>query len=162
MNIELAERTEEHVRTYFERTRDPEIQAMLPQATVTVEEALKGYRKTLLPNADSYGRTIYVDGVYAGDIWCYGIAHEDTPGAMLSYCLFEKSLWGRGIATRALKLFLGEVVPRYDLRSIGAFAYAANRASARVVEKNGFVLVECFAEDGVESVYYEKNVGGKG
>lgn len=56
--IELRERTERHVRIYFARTRDPEIQAMLPQAASTVEEALESYGKTLLPGADSFGRTI--------------------------------------------------------------------------------------------------------
>lgn len=159
--IELRERTERHVRIYFARTRDPEIQAMLPQAASTVEEAVESYGKTLLPGADSFGRTIYVDGVYVGDIWCYGIHSEETPDAMLSYCLFEKTLWGRGIATEALRLFLEEIVRRYDLRTAGAFAYAANRASLGVLEKNGFALVECFVEDGVKSVYYQKDVGGK-
>ena len=30
MQVELRERTEENVRVYFERTRDPEIQARIP------------------------------------------------------------------------------------------------------------------------------------
>ncbi|MGN0999247.1 MAG: GNAT family N-acetyltransferase [Faecousia sp.] len=161
MNIELRERTEEHVRIYFARTRDPEIQALLPQAAATVEEALESYRKTLLPHADSFGRTIYADGAYVGDIWCYGIDSNDEPNAMLSYCLFEKLLWGRGITTAAVKQFLADITVRFGLRSVGAFGYCANKASLRVLEKNGFAMAERFFEDGVASAYYQKNMGDK-
>ena len=81
MRIELRERTEENVRTYFARTRDPAIQAVLPQASRTVEQALEAYRKSLAPGSASYGRTIWAEGTYVGDIWCYGIHQE--PAAFL-------------------------------------------------------------------------------
>ena len=157
MKVELKERTESHVRTYFGRTQDTEIQAMLPQSASTVEQALENYRRTLLPNAASYGRTIYADGVYAGDIWCYCIDLSEEPNAMLSYCLFEKSLWGKGITTEALHQFLADIVPRFGLKSVGAFTYSANAPSIRVLLKNGFAVVEAFSENGVLSKYLQKN-----
>lgn len=157
MKVELKERTEHHVRTYFEKVQDAQIQAMLPQSAATVEQALENYRKTLLPNTTSYGRTICVDGVYAGDIWCYCIDHDEEPNAMLSYCLFEKNLWGKGITTEALRQFLADVVPRFGLRSVGAFTYSANAPSIRVLLKNDFAEVEAFMEDGVLSKYLQKN-----
>lgn len=157
MKVELRERTEEHVRIYFEKTRDAAVCTMLPQAAATVEQAVEDYRRTRLPGAASYGRTIYVDGAYVGDIWCYCIDRRETPNAMLSYCLFEKALWGRGITTLAVKRFLADAVPRYGLKTVGAFSYCANGASLRVLEKNGFARVETFAEDGVESAYYQKD-----
>lgn len=155
MKISLASRTAEHVRIYFARTQTPEITRMLPQKAKTVEEALQDFEKTQLPDARSYGRTIYADGRYVGDIWCYGIDHSDTPNAMLSYCLFERDVWGCGVASEAVRLFLMEVRERFQLESIGAFTYAANAASMRVLEKNGFALLEQFEEDGVESCYYQ-------
>ncbi len=154
--IELRERTEEHVRIYFEKTQDAQIASMLPQAAQTVEQAVENFRKTLLSGAASYGRTIYVDGAYAGDIWCYCIDLDDEPNAMLSYCLFEKKLWNKGIATEAVELFLADIISRFGLKSVGAFAYCSNVASLRVMEKNGFRQVETFLEDGVESAYYQK------
>lgn len=156
MTIELRERTEDHVRTYFERTRDPEIQAMLPQTAQSAEQAVADYRKTLMPGATSFGRTIYADGAYIGDVWCYCLDPDDEPNAMLSYCVFEKSLWGRGIATEALRQFLTEIVPRFSLKTAGAFAFCANGASLRVLEKNGFTKKEEFTEEGVLSAYYQK------
>ena len=53
MWIELRERTEEEVRTYFARTRDPDIQAVLPQTSRTVEQALEAYRQSLAPGSAS-------------------------------------------------------------------------------------------------------------
>lgn len=159
MKIELRERMEAHVRIYFEKTRDAEIQATLPQTAATVEQAVEDYRKTRLPGATSYGRTIYVDDAYVGDIWCYCIDRNDEPNAMLSYCLFEKMLWGKGITTVAVKQFFDDIVPRFGLNSVGALAYCANVSSLRVLEKNGFAMVETFAEDGVESAYCQKNTG---
>lgn len=156
MKICLKDRTEAHVRTYFARTCDPEIIFMIPQTAETVEEAVADFQKTQLPGAASFGRTIYADDVYIGDIWCYCIDSNEEPNAMISYCIFEKSLWGKGVATEALRQFLREIVPRFSLQSAGAFAYCENRASTRVLEKNGFKKLEEFTEDGVLSAYYQK------
>ena len=158
MTVELKERAEAHVRTYFARTRDPEIQTLIPQTAQTVEQAVADYEKTLLPGATSFGRTVYADGIYVGDIWCYCIDLAEEPNAMVSYCLFEKALWGNGIATEALKQFELEIVPRFCLKSLGAFAYCDNIPSIRVLEKNGFEKMEEFTEDGRRSAYYQKEV----
>lgn len=158
MRLELKERTADHVRTYFSRTRDPEIRAVLPQTAQTVEQAVADFEKTLLPGATSFGRTIYADGAYAGDIWCYCIDPEEEPNAMISYCLFEKELWNKGIATEALRQFELEIVPRFALKSLGAFTYCDNISSIRVLEKNGFAKMEEFTEDGRRSVYYQKEI----
>ena len=153
MRIELRERTEEDVRTYFARTRDPAIQAVLPQASRTVEQALEAYRQSLAPGSASYGRTIWAEGTYVGDIWCYGIHQEPDPDAMLSFCIFAKERWGQGIATQALRQFLAGIVPRFGLRRIGAFLYEDNAASRRVLEKAGFALQERWIEEGRASLY---------
>lgn len=155
MNITLRDRTVETVAIYFERAQQPEIKQMIPQKATTVEEALADFEKTKLPGATSYGRTIYADGHYIGDVWIYGIDVDDKPDAMLSYCVFEKELWGKGAATAGVRLFLKEVRDRYGLKTVGAFTYAANAASIRVLEKNGFSLVESFSEDGILSRYYQ-------
>lgn len=156
MIISLHERTEAHVCTYFQHTQDAEITAMLPSSAETVEDALAMFRRTQEPGASSFGRTIYADGVYVGDVWCYAIQQEETPNAMLSYCIFDKNCWGRGVATEAVRLFLAEVKARYGLRRVGAFAYADNAASLRVLEKNGFRCVEEFEEEGCRSAYWER------
>ena len=156
MTIELRERTEDHVRIYFERTRDPEIQAMIPQTAKTAEEAVAQFEKTLLPGATSFGRTVYAEGNYVGDVWCYCINPAEVPNAMVSYCVFDKTLWGSGIATEAVKQFLEEIVSKLDLKSVGAFTYCDNIPSIRVLEKNGFGKMEEFTDDGRLSGYFQK------
>ena len=155
MKITLHPRTEETVRIYFENAQQPAIRRTLPQKAQTVEEALADFRKTQLPGATSDGRTIRLDGQYVGDVWIYAIGPADTPNAMLSYCVFEEN-WGKGIATEAVGLFLAEEAEKYGLVTVGAFTYAENTASIRVLEKNGFTLEETFMEDGVASRYYQR------
>lgn len=154
MTVTLRERTEKTAAVYFRRTQTPVIRRTLPQKARTLEEALSDYRRTREPGASSYGRTIYADGRYAGDVWCYCIDRGGDPQAMVSYCVFARELWGKGVATEALRLFLAEIREQFGLGRVGAFTYAANRASVRVLEKNGFRLAQSFTEEGVESGYY--------
>ena len=155
MQISLGIRTADTVRIYFEKANRPEIKKVLPQKAQTVEEALEDFEKTLLPNAQSYGRTIYVDERYVGDIWCFGIDLNGEPNAMVSYCIFETDLWGKGIATEALRLFIEEISQTFNLKSLGAFTYSENIASVKVLEKNGFQVAEEFEEEGVWSKYLQ-------
>ena len=69
MKIELRERTAGHVRVYFEQTQDEQIERMLPRSVESLEQALANFEATLLPGAASFGRTIYADGRYVGDVW---------------------------------------------------------------------------------------------
>ncbi len=155
MDIMLGSRTAESAERSFERMNTEAIRATLPLKARTVEEAVADFHASQRPGASSYGRTIWADGTYVGDVWCYGIDPDGTPGAMVSYCVFEPSLWGQGVASQALGLFLSEIVPRFGLKTLGAFTFTDNISSIRVLEKNGFRLVEEFTEDGVSSRYYQ-------
>ena len=158
MRVELRDRTEKHVRIYFERTRDEDIRRLCPQKAKTVEEAVDDFRETMKPGARSFGQTVYADGEYVGDVWLYCIHEEDEPDAMLSFCLFEKRVWGRGIMTQAARMLLEESRTRFALKTVGAFTDSENRGSARVLEKNGFALMERFYDGGREAGYYEKRM----
>ena len=155
MIVTLEKRTADSVRTYFDKANRPEIKQVLPQKAKTLEEALADYEQTLLPNAESFGQTVYVDGKYVGDVWCYCMDMDEEPNCMLSFCIFEREYWSRGIATAAVKMFIRNICARFHVKTIGAFAFANNRASIRVLEKNGFVVMEEFEEDGVLSKYLQ-------
>ena len=157
MSVEvcLRERTADHVVIYFQKARSPEIRKWLPQQAQTLEQALEAYRRTLLPGATSFGRTIYADGVYVGDIWCYCIDPHETPNCMLSLCIFDGRYRSCGIGTQAVGLFVREILQRDKIRTIGAFSFADNAASIRVLEKNGFRVLETFVEDARESCYLQ-------
>lgn len=155
MKIQLENRNEETVRIYYERVQDSEIKELLPQKAQTVEEAIEDYKETLYPDAKSYGRIILAEGRYIGDVWCYGITKTERPNAMLSFCIFEKEFWSKGIASIAVNLFLEEIQKKYGFKTVGAFAYLENTASIRVLKNNGFIVKEMFAEERKESAYLE-------
>ncbi len=56
----------------------------------------------------------------------------------VGYRLLERH-WGRGIATRAVGLMVDYLFGRTDIEIITASTMVENRASARVLEKNGFI-----------------------
>lgn len=104
---------------------------------------------------------IEVEGVAAGGI---GIdpgqdVHRQTAG--LGYWLAEE-FWGRGIMTEAVTAFTDFWFDTFPLRRIYAEAYANNSASARVLEKAGFVfegrLKNNVIKDGklLDSLFYAK------
>ena len=157
MRIDLKDRTADTVVTYFQATRAPEVRKYLPQKAATETEALADFEKTQQPGSTSYGRTIYVDGNYIGDVWCYCI-QQDEPNAMVSYCIFDKEYWFKGIATEALRMFLAEIAEKFSLKSVGAFTYSANKSSIKVLLKNGFTDAESFVEDGIESKYFQRGI----
>lgn len=96
MELELRPRTQQEVRIYFARTPDPEIQARIPQRSQTVEQALEDYRRSLAPGADSYGRTVWADGVYVGDVWCYCSTPSPTPTPWSAIASLKRTAGGRG------------------------------------------------------------------
>lgn len=77
-------------------------------------------------------RVIIVEGGLAGNIGCFKLHELDSVGYWI-----KKEWWGRGVATRALSLFLDEV----QTRPLYARASSSNTASVRVLEKCGFELL---------------------
>ena len=56
---------------------------------------------------------------------------------------------------QTLWLLIAEIVPKFNPTTLGAFTFASNIASIRVLEKNGFTKWEEFEEDGVLSCYLQ-------
>ncbi|HEX2838213.1 MAG TPA: GNAT family N-acetyltransferase [Phycisphaerales bacterium] len=77
-------------------------------------------------------RVIEVDGVIVGGVSCFQAEGRDALGYWIA-----KQHWGRGIASRAVALFLA-VETR---RPLHATARRTNTRSLRVLEKCGFRLV---------------------
>lgn len=155
MDIMLKTRTREHVMTFWNKVQDEEIKRLFPFSIESLEKALILFEDSLKEDALSYGKVIYFEGKYIGDIWCYGIDESNEKMAMLSVVIFKKELWGKGIATEVLKVFIGEVFNKYDIEKIGAFTYSNNYGSIGLLKKVGFSEIETFVEDGIESIYFE-------
>ncbi|WP_454053135.1 GNAT family N-acetyltransferase [Clostridium sp. Marseille-Q7071] len=155
MDIILKTRRTDHVVTFWEKTQDEEIKKLFPFSIKSLDEALRLFEESLKEDALSYGKVIYFEGKYVGDIWCYSIDESNEKMSMLSVVIFEKELWGKGIATEVTKAFVKEVFNKFDIEKIGAFTYSNNYGSIGLLEKVGFVRIETFVEDGIESMYFE-------
>jgi ribosomal-protein-alanine N-acetyltransferase len=85
------------------------------------------------------------DGRFLG--WC-GLHrwNPDHRSASLGYC-FGESAWGHGYATEAARALLRWAFGSLDLNRVQAEADTRNGASARVLEKLGFVREGTLRED---------------
>lgn len=76
-------------------------------------------------------------GEFCGLAEFYGLrddAHKISVGYRLRECC-----WGRGVATRAVGLMVAYLYGQTDIEIITASTMVENIASARVLEKNGFI-----------------------
>lgn len=112
-----------------------------------------------VPRLPGFSRWVW-DGGFCGVVnmrWQPGTAA--LPAHVLGHAGYGVVPWRRreGIATRALGLLLAEVAP-IGLPFVELTVDPANRASIRVIEANGGVLVERFAKDaaygGAEALRY--------
>ena len=85
------------------------------------------------------------DKVFIGWI-TFNSWNPDFRSASLGYCLRETA-WGNGYATEAARALLQWSFDALDLNRVQAEADTRNAASARVLEKLGFVLEGTLRED---------------
>jgi RimJ/RimL family protein N-acetyltransferase len=85
------------------------------------------------------------DGVFLG--WCVlGRWNPDYRSAALGFCLNEAA-WGHGYATEAARAVLQWAFDTLDLNRVQAEVDTRNAASARVLEKLGFLREGTLRED---------------
>ena len=152
--MELRDRTLTHVHEFYKQIKDDEIQRMFPFGSMDLGEHIAMYKNALKPDASSFGKVIYSNGSYIGDIWCYNIDEDNEQMALLSIVIFNKSCWSKGIGPWAITEFTDLLFQRYAIEEIGAFTYANNQRSRQALINSGFCEVESFVENGETSYYY--------
>jgi RimJ/RimL family protein N-acetyltransferase len=131
--IELRDVTESDLALFFEHQCDPQASQM---AAFTAKdpsdktEFMAHWAKIMADESITI-KTILADGQVAGHV----LVHNWFGEPEVSYWLGREH-WGKGIASRALVLFLEQVIER------PLFARVAkdNQASLRVLQKCGFVI----------------------
>ena len=94
---------------------------------------------------DSLILGIFMENRFRGLIEVYSYRapiHKASTG----YRLLQEE-WGKGIATEALKIIIDELLLRRGIEIITASTMLENRASAHVLRKNGFTLVNHAVEE---------------
>jgi RimJ/RimL family protein N-acetyltransferase len=140
--VELREVREADLPIFYEHQRDPEATAVAVFPAREWDAFLKHWTTTVLGNPTNLMRTIVADGAVAGYVGSW--SGDDK--RLVAYWL-GRELWGRGVATAALRAFLREEATR----PIHAFVAASNVGSRRVLERAAFVVVDRHVgADGVE------------
>jgi RimJ/RimL family protein N-acetyltransferase len=80
---------------------------------------------------------IAVDGAAAGAVGLHLKKDVRRRVAEIGYWLGEE-LWGRGIATEAVRAVTGHALAQFDLVRLYAGVFEGNQASMRVLEKAGY------------------------
>ena len=85
---------------------------------------------------------IFLAGTHVGNIKL-GPVDKLSKVASISYIVGNRSVWGRGIATRAIAAIVRFAFDELGLEKITAGSYAENTGSIRALEKNGFRREGC-------------------
>lgn len=112
----------------FEHQRDPEANRLADFPPRDRDAFMAHWQKILL-NPDVVARAIWVGDRLVGNIGAF----DQHDRRLVGYWI-DRAWWGRGIATRALTLFLEEETTR----PLHAVVAGHNLPSARVLEKCGF------------------------
>jgi RimJ/RimL family protein N-acetyltransferase len=145
----------------FHLMADPRVMEFLPDRF----EDLAEMEEVLAWLIGNYGRPDFVrltykleyESLFAGWI-SLGPLPSDETKMEVAYAVLP-SLWGRGLASLALKAFLRVLVPTVHAGEVFAEVDEANLGSLKVLERNSFVRVGGFrsAEDGAKLVFrYER------
>ena len=122
--------------SFFDSQRDEEANKM---AAFTAKDphdrgAFDAHWSRILADPAIVNRTVLVDDAVAGHVAAY--QDPDLGGLEVTYWL-DRSFWGGGVATSALRLFLDVV----GQRPLYARCAETNPASVRVLQKCGFAVV---------------------
>jgi RimJ/RimL family protein N-acetyltransferase len=131
MNVSLRPLADEDLDAIYEQVTDPE---SIRMAAFTAEDwtdrrAFLERTARLRADMSVSHRVIDVDGVAAGTIGSFRVDDK----LEVTYWV-DRTLWGKGIASAALRILLAET----DERPVYARAASDNAGSLRVLEKAGF------------------------
>lgn len=144
--VSLREVEDADLDVFFANQQDPQSYAMAGFPPRNRDAFFEHWAK-IRADPSTVNRTIVADGRVAGDI----VSWEQDGQRALGYWV-SRELWGQGVASRALALFLGVVTHR----PLYAHVVVHNAGSIRVLEKCGFRRdgPPVMAPDGVEEWSY--------
>lgn len=141
-NLVLKQITQEDAQALTELVQNQNVYRYLP--TFLFEKQYDDIHTVIDKLYDECFRESIILGVYRDGMFC-GIAEmygyrDDLHKISIGYRALE-NFWGQEIASEALQMMIEYLYNETDIEIITASTMLANKASARVLEKNGFMLV---------------------
>jgi [ribosomal protein S5]-alanine N-acetyltransferase len=145
---------------YVDWLRDPEVNRYLE--TRWVDQTLETVRAFVeATEQDSASHLLaIIDNASLAHIGNIKIGPVSTHhhSADISYFIGERSFWGRGYATEAIRRASAFGFERLELHRLQAGLYASNVASARALEKAGYVREAVFEQQLAGATGWEDHV----
>ena len=125
-------------RRYVDWLNDPEVNRFLETRwQVQTLASIKNFVMEQITNEDVRMMAITLDDQHIGNLKIGPVNRHHGYGD-LSYFIGERSLWGKGYATKAVELAVSIAFNDLKLHRLQAGIYARNQASERVLIRNGF------------------------
>jgi RimJ/RimL family protein N-acetyltransferase len=131
-DVVLRDVTEGDLAIFFEHQRDP-VANRMADFPPRDRDAFRAHWTKILADESVTKKTILFDGRVAGNV----VSFEQDGEREVGYWI-GREYWGRGVATKALSVFLSRVEVR---RPLHAGVAKHNLASKRVLEKCGFTVI---------------------
>ena len=141
-SVRLRDVVEDDLPIFFEHQRDPVANEMAAFSARDRQAFTEHWTANILGDDAVRKRTILLDGDVVGNVLSWEMSGDTLVGYWIG-----RAYWGKGVASRALALFLMEV----DERPLHAHVATHNAGSRRVLEKCGFRIVreQTIEESGV-------------
>lgn len=149
--LHLINISEEHAEGFFHLRTDDEVMRYIEvERPKSVQEALEVIRDNYIPKWQrNEGITWAIhskkDNTYIGNIGLFRTLPEHHR-AEIGYTLFPE-FWGKGLMSEALKVVLRYGFEDMKLHSIEANINPENSASAKILDRHGFVREAYFKEN---------------
>tara|TARA_A100000171_G_scaffold52249_2_gene69746 strand:- start:672 stop:1142 length:471 start_codon:yes stop_codon:yes gene_type:complete len=130
--VELREPVLDDFERIFPLTQDPAANTMAKIFPRTREAFAKQWER-MVHGDDTQTRLIVLEGEVVGCINSFQVEDETQVGYMIA-----QAHWGKGIGSRALKLF----IELFEHRPLIAHVAKSNIGSCRILEKCGFIKTE--------------------
>lgn len=129
--IRLRDVIQSDLPIFFEHQLEPNATKMAAFPARDEESFMKHWSK-IMTDESVLIQTILFNNQVVGNILCFEMEGEKEIGYWLG-----KEFWGKGIASEAVRQFLGQVMKR----PLYAHVTKHNRASQKVLEKCGFKVI---------------------
>lgn len=128
-DVRLRDVAEEDLNVFFEQAQDSEAQRRSKYVPRERDGFMSHWATKVLREPTVFVQTVTVDGETAGHVVAWWVSERRFIGYWLG-----RRFWGRGVGTKALRLFLQEETAR----PLYADPFVGNTGSVRLLEKVGF------------------------
>ena len=138
--LKLLKSEDVHVG-YVNGLNDPDVNRYLDSVkqSVQTEKSVADFIQYNIDSKDSVFFGIWQDGAlnHCGTVRLHGIESFHHT-AHIGVCIFDKTVWGQGVGSKAIKIFSNWALKNFNLRWIEAGAYEQNIASQKAFLLAGY------------------------